>query len=481
MKKDYEPSASDNTKIDDVASKTPSLTNISNVDLLAIEICNLAGQNNDQTPKASSPVIQEATKGRPRINDGKKIYASSKKKYRIISTQKDSPQQIKNSKLGLGPLKFLKTSHVELLARSFTTQSKTMDDFQEELCSTFRSMMGRLRAYRGNLTVMINFGRIMISKLHDNFIAKRNINEKIFHVDEARKVLRDLEFNSNSRFTNILTSSTSDIKNIISMKHDDGQEYWDTKKIDSSLVYQLHFLDSSDSLNENFFVEIDAETFTIQVKSISDLGTIYVHGVKRFWDFCISALGDKKDSSLEILHRELVEMISDSLFIPPDITCEIKGSLKFRYSLEEVNVRHVVRYPSKDNNSILQIVEVRCLDVSLRDSPQTESVIYHAVSSNTKRENNDQSLGLWFEVSIGCRELNDYLSQNQKLELGDLVNWTPESLDLLSLDQYMFIPACKILEKLDGVGSLNDNNYNNKRLNLTRQDNLLLAEPASYW
>lgn len=66
-------------------------------------------------------------------------------------------------------------------------------------------------------------------------------------------------------------------------------------------------------------------------------------------------------------------------------------------------------------------------------------------------------LFIWHEVSISCPKADEMFQQNKTLELGEETSWTVEKLSKVEAVQSMYLPACEILKKMDGVGCYNDN------------------------
>lgn len=195
--------------------------------------------------------------------------------------------------------------------------SNVLDKFGQELCACFWQMMAHLCAYRGELIVEVNFGRIISHGIHDAFVSNKGVSEKTFQEEKVRTLLmKTSSITSASNYTKILTCIPAEIQYIIDMKDTHGLKYWSPRINESSFSYELHFIDKNASQNTSFIVEIDAEKFTSKIKNSKQLGNIYVHGTKRFWDFRISATGTDTENGHPAKYNELQEMISSLLFIP---------------------------------------------------------------------------------------------------------------------------------------------------------------------
>lgn len=150
-----------------------------------------------------------------------------------------------------------------------------------------------------------------------------------------------------------------------------------------------------------------------------------------------------------------------------------------KYQLEKAVTRRTQKYLSRDNQSILQISEVQSLTIKPIKTLGEKKII-RAFYPNDLNPNSSQLLQLWVELSISSVRLDKELIKNQKLELGELAEWSFEGKGLSSIAHSIYSPACWLLEKLDGVGSFNDNG-------LDIQDSSLVAsdpKPAAvqcYW
>ncbi|POS87467.1 hypothetical protein EPUL_001041 [Erysiphe pulchra] len=358
-----------------------------------------------------------------------------------------------------------------------------LESFQQNLNSNFESMMKNLRAFKGELSVEAQFGRIIIHGIKDMYVSKKGESEKTYDEESARRILNEPELNMLApNFTKIITTIPAEIQFISDMKDSHGFKCWLQEEKDLSSFYELYFLDKNVLQNNKFMIEINTENFECRIKTTSEFGILYVHGTTRIWDFRISATGINSGERLKIKHDELVDMISSSLFIPenctlPSITFEINQSLDNRYHLEKAITRLTHKYLSRDNQSILQISEVQTLKIKHRNSPRKKKIIQAFYPDDL---NSSDLLRLWYEVSISSVRLNNELTKNQKLELGELAEWSFEGIGLSSLAYSIYSPACWLLERLDGVGSFNDNGLDIEESSLATSN----TKPAAvqfYW
>ena len=105
---------------------------------------------------------------------------------------------------------------------------------------------------------------------------------------------------------------------------------------------------------------------------------------------------------------------------------------------------------------------MRELRIELHDSKKEGVKIWKATASPVPREGKDR-LDFWHEVSISSNKADELFEQNKKLELGDEASWTPESLSKVDAAQAMYLPACEMIKKMDGVGYWNENGVDVKK------------------
>ncbi len=58
---------------------------------------------------------------------------------------------------------------------------------------------------------------------------------------------------------------------------------------------------------------------------------------------------------------------------------------------------------------------------------------------------------------MSCAELDTFLEENKKLELGEEAGWTPEGLSKVDAAKSIYLPAIAMLKEMDGLGQNNHN------------------------
>jgi hypothetical protein len=126
-----------------------------------------------------------------------------------------------------------------------------------------------------------------------------------------------------------------------------------------------------------------------------------------------------------------------------------------RFELAGVRVYRICQYKSKDVKSILKISELNLLDI-VPSNPE-KSLTYFKLLPGPAGRKACTRLGQWFEVSISSVQLDSLLEQNKNLEFGEEAAWTPEEVSDLEIAKSIYLPACEMLKKMDGIGQHNDN------------------------
>ncbi|RKF76626.1 hypothetical protein GcM1_225001 [Golovinomyces cichoracearum] len=448
-------------------------------------------QNTSQTGKISSAI---ATEYKIRANNVVKhgslfeISPSSNKEpvgLVISSTKSSRPKSSHVRRHVQSSSLTTKESPTKSLAPT-PSESNTSEVFNEDIGSAFRSLMAKVSASSEEAVIQANFGRIILHGIHNTFVSNKGESERTFEEARTRGILMDAAINFMlPSFTKIITTIPAEIIHISEVKDEYGNQYWARKENQAPLHYELYFLDKMATANNKLMVEINSKNYAINIKKTSELANIYVHGAKRFWDFRISATGTGNRKYLEIIHKELIEMISSSLFTPednikPNLTFEIKYPTSQRYFLHRVAIRHVDRFISRDNESILQISEVQSLDFLVKEYPAKKSSIFHVFVTQGE-EDSHQKLKLWYEVAISSKRIDDALSKYQGLELGELPDWQTKSLESSFSPRSIYRPACWMLRTLDGIGNHNDNGLEIGKYSPTRSNLHQSSASVYYW
>jgi hypothetical protein len=127
-----------------------------------------------------------------------------------------------------------------------------------------------------------------------------------------------------------------------------------------------------------------------------------------------------------------------------------------RFELAGVRVYRICQFKSKDAKSILKISELHLLDIEPFRGLEKSLTCFKLLPGPADREP-CAGLGHWFEVGISSVHLDSLLEQNKTLELGEEAVWTPEKVSDLDIAKSIYLPACEMLKKMDGIGQHNRN------------------------
>jgi len=104
----------------------------------------------------------------------------------------------------------------------------------------------------------------------------------------------------------------------------------------------------------------------------------------------------------------------------------------------------------------MRVTEVQVLKIADFPTQGKDSKVFHAAIDDTQYEPGT----FWHEVSISSVQANKILLENTSLELGDKASWTLQILSNADAAQAMYLPACEMLKKMDGIGYYTENYIN---------------------
>lgn len=139
---------------------------------------------------------------------------------------------------------------------------------------------------------------------------------------------------------------------------------------------------------------------------------------------------------------------------------EVPHSLR-HFAVFGVRARRIYRYRSQNSKSMLNVSEVR--ELQMFDVEGDGCTIWKALGSNqpdtalVEQGQIYKWLYLWHEVSISCPEADEMFEQNKSIELGEETSWDSKKLQDVNTVQSLYLPACEMLKQMDSVGFYNDN------------------------
>jgi hypothetical protein len=132
-------------------------------------------------------------------------------------------------------------------------------------------------------------------------------------------------------------------------------------------------------------------------------------------------------------------------------------TLAQKFKILSIRVHRMNKHTSPDGKSYLKIDEVQDLSIRCRSALQKPAIVFDA-SPWVEDELHSEAFLIpnWIEASIYSTEVDDLLSQNQKLELGDEAGWLPEHFAKADAAEALYLPACEMLKQMDGIGYHNE-------------------------
>jgi hypothetical protein len=187
--------------------------------------------------------------------------------------------------------------------------------FIASIALSFDEILQGLPGFKGELKVQAEFGRILLKAVPPKQIT-RGESERSIEPEDALEILENLDAPTLGVFTKLLTVLPADMTYLIEMKDSIGNLIWNQNQSSWNVFYEILCVDTRPSKRRPFTIEIDGEKLSCQAKTRRDFGAINVHGVKRHWDFQISATGTDAEDDTDSEYRNFAKTVMDSLHIP---------------------------------------------------------------------------------------------------------------------------------------------------------------------
>ncbi|KAF8854467.1 hypothetical protein BDZ45DRAFT_693398 [Acephala macrosclerotiorum] len=333
-------------------------------------------------------------------------------------------------------------------------------EFVAGVTENFSGFMTAIRPFRGQIVLQAEFGRIIMRNFAPSNYFHKSGDEMFKEHDLRTLLLKPTEEGPFCSFTNVLTLLPADMQYLVKIKDKKGNPLWHPTSI-WNVTYEFHFRDTTAFDSPFFLVEVDGETFKTEVKVRRELGSIYCHGTMRHWDFRIAATGYESSRDIKGKYGAVRAAVENTLYIPPDMKApfllwEMGTALSNRFQLQELQVKRVLKYQSEDRRSSLNVTEIQSLDIQGSEVPGKPISVFQAAPGPNDGPPTEK-LRQWWEASISSTDADQVLEENKTLELGDEPGWTAETLSKVHVASALYLPACEMLKKMDGVGFLNRN------------------------
>ncbi|KAI0152151.1 hypothetical protein F4776DRAFT_669940 [Hypoxylon sp. NC0597] len=334
-------------------------------------------------------------------------------------------------------------------------------------------IMSSLEVFKGRVTLKVEFGRLCFTTINRNYVHVQGTSVARSPAMPLREMKEALDKHHASprdvMFTNILTAEGGDANYISFMQDSSGKRMWlpGTRRT----VYEViccAFTNEKKSFR--FVVEIDGGDFTYQIRQLqSNPCSLFVHCPKRAWDFKVTV---SKTPNLDEICGGFAKELVDSMRVMPQDSgvplVEFTVKRAYRVEMLFVRTRNIASYtrkigafssadggsPDSSPSNILEICEVH--DMTPLELIETKD----QVTVPFKQHPGFQQLGqlpTWYEVSIQSELVNEAVQQNQNLELGEEVGWSPEQLEDAGAFDELIRSATDMIKRIDGVGYWGDN------------------------
>lgn len=188
--------------------------------------------------------------------------------------------------------------------------------FVASIYNGFQELLQGLRGFQGEVVVRAEFGRILMKRIPRKLIAPVD-SEASIHPDTCIRVLENPNGGGPlAVFTKVLSSLPADISYLVKLKDRYNQDMWKQNQPSWDVSYEVLIMDTRSVKHHPFTIEIDGENFKAQVKVRREFGEINIHGLKRHWDFRISASGADAEGNIDPAYIKFAEAVKDSLHIP---------------------------------------------------------------------------------------------------------------------------------------------------------------------
>ncbi|PQE07049.1 hypothetical protein CJF30_00009472 [Rutstroemia sp. NJR-2017a BBW] len=338
-------------------------------------------------------------------------------------------------------------------------------------------LMTPVRGYCGQVTVQLDFGRILLGNLPKKLVSTGTHDTKLEEENITNYFLPPADVRPGDgpelHFTKIVSLVEADTTFLRNLRSKEGGRLWLKDVAEWKVVYEFECQHLESRVV--FAIEVDSETFETKIKVRKDFGDIYVHGTMRNWDCRISAVGYSNENEIPDdwqIYSELADVIKKSLFIPPDQNkpnhaIQVPDYLFPFVEIYSLRIRKTKSYLSQDRQSKLHITEVdkSCGDMLKVKDKNINVYIYR----EEKKEQTDEETN-WFEVSLTSVMMDEFLKENTQLQLGQETKWRLKDLITNKVSDSLIRPACAMLTQMDGVGFYNNNGLRKKGKGISRQE-----------
>ncbi|KAL8746413.1 MAG: hypothetical protein Q9190_001550 [Brigantiaea leucoxantha] len=327
------------------------------------------------------------------------------------------------------------------------------------------------RLFTGVIDLKVEIGRLLIKAdaLPSAFSKKR-----AFQADDWTKIFPErADSESQTVFTDVLTSLPSDIHFISDIKLFNGQRLFSEEPHGRAVIYQL--VCSTKAGDEDVIIEVDNKGgYKVWSPNI-EIGSVRWLFTKRVWDARLVINATESIKEYEAAAKDIISSLSvvpsdrNSLTVAAETSNDELGFKSARV------YRKLSFQCATDPDLSLSCAEVRDLGKS------KERCRYIGSSSDPITMAKEGRL--WWQVSLHSKQASDALQENEGLGLGEQASWLPESVVKAGVVKKLHDLAVEVVTRIDSVGQVNNNLKATSKPNTgvlpKTQGNF--SEASSYW
>ncbi|KAI0867362.1 hypothetical protein GGS24DRAFT_515743 [Hypoxylon argillaceum] len=336
-------------------------------------------------------------------------------------------------------------------------------------------LLAPLRMWPGFVDFRIDLGRFCFLNVKKSRIQEPgdDDDEKHYRLDQIQNELNKRhKAHEKLFFTRILTSLGADANYIACINDNNGIPMWERPTDGRSSTYEFTCRSKTvEGAEFDFTVDIDATKFTSRVKQFKpDQNCFAVHCTKRVWDFQIVL---SVSQELTDVCGHFAEDLVRSLRVVPnnDRIPELEVSYSMSYDIEVLAVRTRNTACCTSKVSVKNTCSTQCSpqedtqrlyisEVWEMDRLRKVENKQHVQLKFARYKRNDEHPGMplvWYETTLKSDTFSAAFKQNEELELGNEVKWTPEELLKRGVVEGLVRKAANMVKNMDGVGYWNDN------------------------
>ena len=307
------------------------------------------------------------------------------------------------------------------------------------------SALEHARSFRGTINVELQIGRAIVPEV------PQDVRDDLTPQGFSSVISRLKAFSSlNSAFTNLVTTSPSDVDFILDVAGFGGRR--SPYHAEASLELVCESIDKAE-----IRIVVDAmekrenqEPYVSLGESL--IGGVYLHAPQRVWDARFLVSGS---------FRVPVECTPDAKALTDSLFVRVQDGSRLPYAqgrdggglrVQTVRLHTLLRYSSGVNNPInLQVRRVREMKIQRPEATDhTNRGLFHAVCLNEEDSITEQLL--WYEMSLRLVQHPSQFRENETLELGEEASWRVEDVVEESALRHLEDVATLLVEKMDNVG-----------------------------